>query len=94
MANHKSALKRARQNDKRRERNNNLRSKAKTFVKKALEMVTSATTREAAVKALQEGERALQKAVSKGVLPKERASRKAARLAQAVNKKFATQARA
>lgn len=89
MANHKSAVKRARQNDKRRERNNALRSKAKTESKKALAAIAAASSREDALKALAVGERSLQKAVSKGVLPKERASRKVSRLAAAMNKKFA-----
>jgi small subunit ribosomal protein S20 len=88
VANHKSAVKRARQNDKRRARNTGLRSQAKTEGKKALLAITSATSRDEALKALQAGERALHKAVSKGVLPKERASRKVSRLATALNKKF------
>lgn len=89
MANHKSAIKRARQNDKRRARNNGLRSKAKTEAKKGTTGVLAASTREDALKALRAAERALQKAVSKGVVPKERASRKVARMAAALNKKFA-----
>ena len=88
MANHKSAIKRARQNDKRRERNTALRSTAKTEAKKALTTITGAGSREDALKALRAGEKALYKAVSKGVIPKSRASRKVARLAKAVNKKF------
>ena len=88
MANVKSAVKRARQNDKRRARNNALRSMAKTAAKKALDGITKAASRDEGLKALMAGERALQKAVSKGVLPKERASRKVARLASTLNKKF------
>lgn len=94
MANHKSAIKRARQNDKRRARNTALRSKAKTEAKKGLTSILAAGSREDALKALRASEKALQKAVSKGVLPKERASRKVARLAATVNKKFAPQASA
>ena len=89
MANHKSAVKRARQNKKRHERNTALRSKARTEAKKALDGIASAKTREEAETALRAGERALQKAVSKKVLAKERASRKTSRLASALNKKFA-----
>lgn len=88
MANVKSAIKRARQNDKRRARNQALRTLAKTAAKKALEGITGAANRADGLKALMAGEKALQKAVSKGVLPKERASRKVARLAAALNKKF------
>lgn len=90
MANHKSAIKRARQNDKRRERNTGLRSKARTEVKKAVDGITKAGSRDEAVKAYRTGEKALQKAASKGVIPKARASRKASRLAKAMNAKFAT----
>lgn len=88
MANHKSAEKRARQNDQRRVRNTTLRSKAKTETKRALEAIAAAGSLDEALKALRAGERAMQKAASKGVLPKERASRKTARLAAAVKAKF------
>lgn len=88
MANHKSAVKRARQNAKRHVRNTALRSKAKTETKKATNAINAAKTREEALKALNEGSRQLQKAASKGVLPKERASRKTSRLAALVNSRF------
>lgn len=95
MATHISAEKRARQSEKRRQRNLVVRTATKSTVKKALEGITKATSKEEAIKALILGEQALQKAVSKGVLPKERASRKTARLAHAVRKKFSkTSARA
>ena len=92
MANHKSALKRARQNEKRRARNNSLRSVTKSAVRRALELITSSSTRDDALKALSSGAKALEKAVSKGVWPKNRASRKISRLAQTLNKKFAPSA--
>lgn len=95
MANHKSAIKRARQNIKRRERNQALRARTKTEVKKALTEILTAKSLEDGLKALQTAERVLQKAWTKGVLPKERASRKTSRLAGVLNKKFkATQANA
>ena len=94
MANHKSAIKRARQNDKRRERNSALRSQAKTEAKKAVTAITGAKSRTDALKALTDADRSLQKAVSKGVMPKARASRKVARLAALVNTKFKAEARA
>ncbi|MBI3543958.1 MAG: 30S ribosomal protein S20 [Deltaproteobacteria bacterium] len=94
MANVKSAIKRARQNDKRRERNNALRAKMKTELKKALTAVTAAGSRADALKALTAADRALQKAVSKHVIPKERASRRVARVAALVNKKFKPETRA
>ncbi|MBI3557657.1 MAG: 30S ribosomal protein S20 [Deltaproteobacteria bacterium] len=92
MANHKSAIKRARQNDKRRARNTALRGKTKTEAKKSFTGVTGAANRADALKALSAADRVLQKAVSKGVLPKERASRKLARMAAALNAKFKPEA--
>ena len=94
MANHKSAIKRARQNDKRRARNTALRAKTKTEAKKAVSAITGAATRADALKSLTAADRSLQKAVSKGVMPKARASRKLSRIAAALNSKFKTEARA
>ncbi|MEW6056542.1 MAG: 30S ribosomal protein S20 [Bdellovibrionota bacterium] len=91
MADHKSALKRARQNEKRRDRNQALRSKARTETKKAIQGILSAPSLEEGLKALRSGERALRKAASKGVLAKQRASRKVSRLAAALCKKFKAQ---
>lgn len=88
MANHKSALKRARQNNKRRERNNTIRSAAKTSVKGTVTAIATSKSKDEALKALALGAKALEKAVSKGVLPKNRVSRKISRLAVAINKKF------
>lgn len=88
MANHKSAIKRARQNDKRRVRNSSLRAKARTEVKKALDAIKAAATSDDATKALRAGERALYKAVGKGVIAKETASRKVSRMALAIRTKF------
>lgn len=90
MANHKSAIKRARQNEKRRERNTALRSSTKSAVKKVIEDLSSCKNREEALKILTAGARALSKAASKGVLPKTRVSRKISRIAAQVNKKFPT----
>ncbi len=88
MANTKSARKRARQNDKRRERNRGVRTNVKSLVKTAVDGIAKAANRADALKFLIAGERALQKAVSKGVLPKERASRKTSRMASAVDARF------
>ena len=88
MANHKSARKRAIQNEKRRTRNSNLISATKTAVKKTFDAISKATTIEEAKKALTAGERSLQKAVTKGVIKKENASRRTQRLAWALAKKF------
>ncbi|MSP90469.1 MAG: 30S ribosomal protein S20 [Myxococcales bacterium] len=78
MANHASALKRARQNTKTRDQNRSARAATRTHVK-------------AFVTALEEGNGAaalpivtakLAKAASRGVIPKKRAARKTSRLAK------------
>jgi small subunit ribosomal protein S20 len=94
MANHISAVKRSRQNDRRRSRNQGLHTETKSAVKTALELIAKAGTAEEARKVLIEGERSLRKAASKGVIPTERASRKTSRLASALAKKFPVQAAA
>ena len=88
MANHKSALKRARQSEKRHVRNLALKTSMKSLVKKALEGIQKAGSRDEALKALVAGEKALAKAASKGVIPRERARRKTSRMATAVNTRF------
>ena len=84
MANHKSAVKRARQALRRRARNRNLRSRMRTAVKQA--RATLATGGEAAGTALKEAESELRRAASKGLIPKQRASRHVSRLAKAANR--------
>lgn len=83
MANHPSALKRAKQNDKRRARNRHVVSTCRTLVKKVRAAVESADTG-AADAALADAARALGAAASKGVLHKNNASRRIGRLAAAV----------
>lgn len=86
MANTRSSEKRARQNQKKQERNQRLRSATKTSVREAVQVLkkggTSASLQEALVKA----SRALDQAASRGVIPKKRASRKISRLAQLTQK--------
>lgn len=77
MANHKSALKRARQNEQRRVRNKAGRSALRTSVKKfetALEQGEAAD--------LPTAMSALAGAAAKGYIPKKRAARKIGRLAK------------
>lgn len=75
MANHKSAKKRARQDEKRRARNRHVRSSVKSAVK---------ALREAAPEergaALRRAESVIRRAASKGVLSKKQASRRVSRL--------------
>jgi small subunit ribosomal protein S20 len=83
MANHKSALKRIKQNVKRNELNLARKSRVKTFVKSVYDAI-SAGNKEAAASALRVAESELMSAVTKGVMHKNTASRKVSRLAAAV----------
>ncbi len=80
MANTKSALKRIRQNEKRRARNRTERSRVRTAVKLARTAVVegAADARTTALAAI----RALDKAVSKGVVHRNTAARKKSALAR------------
>jgi small subunit ribosomal protein S20 len=84
LANHKSALKRIRTNERKRLRNRIVRNRTRTFVKKARASLTGGeadTAREATLAAIRE----LDKAVSKGVLHKNTAARQKSRLMQKLN---------
>lgn len=84
MANHPSALKRARQSEKRRLRNRSVSSAIKTAVKKVTAAV-AVNELEQVKTTLKEATAALDKAASKGVIPKRRASRKISRLTKKAN---------
>jgi len=81
MANIKSAIKRNRQNEKRAEANKAVRSRMRTYTKKALE---SAGT-DSADDALRLAYKHIDKAAVKGVIHKNAAARKKSRLAKAVH---------
>jgi small subunit ribosomal protein S20 len=84
LATHKSALKRHRQNQKRRLRNKIIRSQLKTSVKSyvtAIESKDKVAAQEAAKAAIS----TISKTASKGVIHKKTASRKISRLARKVN---------
>ena len=84
MAIHLSAIKRARQNEKRRLRNQHTKSTVKTVVKKvraAVEEKDVVGAREALLKAIP----LIQKAHSKSVFHKKTSSRKISRLTRQVN---------
>ncbi|MDR3180046.1 MAG: 30S ribosomal protein S20 [Holosporaceae bacterium] len=76
MANHKSALKRARQSEKRAEQNKSAISRIKTFIKKFISSIGSGD----AVSNFSEAQSEIQKGASKGVLHKNAANRKVSRL--------------
>lgn len=80
MANTKSALKRIRQSEKRRVRNRTVRSRIRTAVKMARTALD--TTGSDARAAVLEAIRALDKAVSKGVIHKNTAARRKSALAR------------
>lgn len=82
MANTKSAQKRNRQAEKRRARNQAVRTQVKSAVKKAREALASKDPAKFQ-EALRAAARTLDKAASKGVLHKKNASRRIARLAAA-----------
>lgn len=84
MATHKSALKRIRQNEKRRRRNVHIRSLVKSRIRKVREAMESRDMN-AAKGALSAAVREINKARSKGVLHRNTASRKVSRLTRAVN---------
>ena len=85
MANHKSALKRIRQNTKRNERNKSFRTLVKTVTKK----VTSeaeAGNKEQALLELKRAEKVIAKVGGKGILHPRAASRKISSLTRLVNR--------
>ena len=81
MPQHKSAIKRMRQNEKRRKHNNVRRSKMRTLIKK----VTSETDKEAAEKNLRDAVSYIDRLSTKGILHKNTAARKKAQLTKHVN---------
>jgi small subunit ribosomal protein S20 len=79
MANHKSALKRIRQNEKRRLYNRHFRNRARTFVKKA-RVAIKGTDGAEAVEAVRLAVRDLDKAATRGVIHPRNAARRKSRL--------------
>ncbi len=79
MANIRSAIKRIRQNEKRRLHNRIFRGRARTFVKKARFAIQEGNLDDAKAKTL-EAVGALDKAAAKGILHKNNASRRKSRL--------------
>lgn len=79
MANKPSAIKRIRQNEKRRQHNRLFRGKARTEVKKARLAIESGSAEEARAATL-EAIKALDKAASKGIIHKNNAARRKSRL--------------
>ena len=80
MANHKSAVKRARQTLVRRDRNRGIRSRVRATLKQAREAVDAGA--DDAPQQVRQAERELRRAASRGVIPAGRASRLVSRLAK------------
>ncbi|MEZ4705313.1 MAG: 30S ribosomal protein S20 [Bdellovibrionota bacterium] len=84
MANHKSAVKRNRQNETRNERNRWWKSRVRTCVKAVMDAIDKKDDK-AAAQTLRAATKELCKAASKGVIHKSAASRKISRLSKAVS---------
>jgi len=84
LATHKSALKRMRQNEKKRERNKRYRSMVKNAVKK-VKMAIDEKDKEKANLLLRRAIRIINKVKSKGVIHPNNASRRISRLTKKVN---------
>jgi small subunit ribosomal protein S20 len=83
VANIKSAIKRARQNPKRRVHNASARSMLRTYIKNVLKTV-EAGDKEAATKSFAEAQRVIDKASNKGLIHKNKAARTKSRLSAKV----------
>ena len=84
MANHKSALKRAKQSETKRLRNKAVKTRVKHLVKKVHQAVDSDSPEMASAQ-LNDARAAIDKAAKKGVIHKRTAARKISRLSKRVN---------
>lgn len=84
MANHASALKRARQNLKRRERNRSAKTRMKNIIK-VVRSTANENTKEVALKELNNAKSVINKTARKGIIHKNSAARKISRLTKMVN---------
>ena len=86
-AKHKTVFKRVRQNKKRAQRNKAVRTRIKNVTQELRDRVESGeASQEEIQSALLKATRTLDKAASKGVIPKQRASRRISRLTRYVNR--------
>ncbi len=84
MANHKSALKRSRQNEIKRVRNKTTRTRVKNIVKEVRAAAAEASS-ETALEKLNTAKSIIDKAAKKGVIHSKTASRKISRLTKLTN---------
>jgi small subunit ribosomal protein S20 len=86
LANTKSAQKRIRANERRHDRNQSYRSRVKTLVRRAEQLIFGGKADEAAVAAaIREACSTLDKAAVKGILHKNNAARRKSRLVKKLN---------
>ena len=86
MANTKSAIKAMRENERKRVRNRVIRSRTRTFVKKARVAVADAATAPTTEEALRQAISALDRAVTKGVMHRNAAARRKSRMVHQLQK--------
>jgi len=84
LAEHKSALKRARQNEKRRLRNKSTKTRVKIIVK-GVRLSVSEKSKEEVLSELKTAQSIIDNAAKKGVIHKKTASRKISRLSKLAN---------
>jgi len=84
LANHKSAIKRARQSEERRVRNRSCKTRMKTVIR-GLDEAVAGKAPEKAAEELKKAVSVIAVAASKGVIHKNTASRKISRLTRRVN---------
>jgi small subunit ribosomal protein S20 len=84
LANHKSAVKRARQSEERRIRNRAQKTRMKNAIKGVEEAISSSTA-ETATEKLREAISVIHQTAQKGVIHRKKASRKISRLSLRVN---------
>ena len=84
MANHKSALKRARQDEVKKVRNTSYKTQVKNSVKEVRDAV-AASTEDKAQESLKKAVSIIQKSATKGAIHKKNAARKISRLTRQVN---------
>lgn len=80
MPNTKSAKKRVRQNEKRRLRNKTIRSYVKTCIRKVIKAIEGKQSKETVLELARQAQRAIDKAVTKGVFHKNEGARKKSKL--------------
>lgn len=84
MANHKSAIKRIKQNAKQRTHNRHFRSTMRTQIKSTLAAIEDGNADNAKVE-LNKATAVVQRLVTKGIIHRHQAARRISRLAKAVN---------